>query len=506
MGKRDVFKLTLPNDISYLSVAQASVREAATMYGFSGEDIYKIELGLEEAFMNVVQHAFDAGERSSFDIICERLPVGIKIIVKEKGIPFDPSLLPSFNRTDRIDEIGAKGLGTFLMKEILDEVSFHNLGPEGKETHLVKHLKNKKIENSFALSGELESNETAASMPAAISEKIEYDVRRMKPSEAIEVSKGAYKSHGYTFFDEHIYYPDQIIALNESGEMISVVAVTKDQAFMGHAALHYPYEGAPIAELTYIFVNPEYRSQGCMGRMLDLLFATPKIFDVAGIYAFAVANHIFSQKTVLKHGLNDCGIELATSPATWVFKGIADEESQRISVVLSFRYLKKPEPMTLYPPLRHKEMIERLYGHLGANHALSVPYDLSAQPKDERSVIETRVYATEGNAEIIIVRYGSNILRETKGILRDLCVRQVAAINLFLSLEDPLTYTLASEFEKMDFFFAGILPKTQIGDALILQYLNNIAFDYGKVVAHSQMAKEILAYIRQCDPYASLTP
>ncbi|MEI6154317.1 MAG: GNAT family N-acetyltransferase [Deltaproteobacteria bacterium] len=504
MKNHGFFTLTIPNDMSYLPVAQASVKEAAKMFGFTDEAIYQIELGLEEAFMNVIKHAFEAGETSTFDIICKHIPMGIKIIIKEKGMPFDPDKITLYDPSKDIFEEGSTGLGTFLMKKIVDEVSFHNLGSAGKETHLVKYLSGKNIEDYFDPS-ELKHNEEERIDSAVITEKIEYYVRKMKASEAIEISKCVYKSHGYTFFDEIIYYPEQIVALNDSGEIISVVAATKEDIFMGHAALHYPEPGSRIAELTFIFVSPEYRSQGCMKRMLDFLFTTPKKYSLEGVYAFAVTNHTYSQKTMVGHGLVDCGIELATSPATWVFKGISNGESQRISVVLGFKYLKKPDQLTLYPPTLHKAMIEKLYRNMGAEHNYAVPPFREPQFEDDGSVIDTKVYASEGNAEIFIKKYGANAVREIKGILKNLlCVEHIAAINLYLSLEDPLTYLISPAFEEIDFFFSGILPKTGVGDAIILQYLNNISFDYNKVIAYSDNAKEILAYIRQNDPYASM--
>ncbi|HOE17830.1 MAG TPA: GNAT family N-acetyltransferase [Syntrophorhabdaceae bacterium] len=504
MKDQGFFKLTIPNHKSYLPVAQAAIREAAKMFGFTAETIYHIELALEEAFMNVIKHAFEAGEDSTFDIICRQTSMGIKIIIKEKGMPFDPGKITLYDPSKDILEVGSTGLGTFLMKEIVDEVSFHNLGSEGKEMHLVKYLPGKNIEGLFDQS-ELERVEEKGPGPAVIDQRIEYDVRRMKDSEAIEISKGAYKSHGYTFFDEVIYYPEQIVALNNSGEMISAVAATKDDVFMGHAALHYPDSGARIAELTFIFVSPEYRGQGCMKRMLDFLFETPKKYDLEGVYAFAVANHIYSQKTMVGHGLAECGIECATSPATWVFKGISKGESQRISVVLSFKYLQKPKPLTLYPPARHRAMIEKLYKNLGAGHDYAIPSFAEPRFTDDHSVIYTKVYASEGNAEIFIKQYGSNVVREIKRILKNLlCVEQIAAINLYLGMEDPLTHFASPVFEESGFFFSGIMPKTRVGDAIILQFLNNISFNYDKVITYSENAKEILAYIRENDPNVSL--
>ncbi len=106
----------------------------------------------------------------------------------------------------------------------------------------------------------------------------------------------------------------------------------------------------------------------------------------------------------------------------------------------------------------------------------------------------------ESCAEMYLVSYGADAVKQVRIMLRGFCLRQIAAINLFLSLKDPLTYFMATEFEKMGFFFAGILPESQIGDALILQYMNNVDMNYSKILLVSDVSKELLDYIRRCDP------
>ena len=114
MKKHDTFKMTVPNDVSYLPIVQLCVREVSKKFGFDDSDIYKIELGLEETFMNVIEHAFEKGEENAFDIICKRIPRGIDIIVKEQGIPFDPNRLPHYTLATDIDTASASGLGIYL--------------------------------------------------------------------------------------------------------------------------------------------------------------------------------------------------------------------------------------------------------------------------------------------------------------------------------------------------------------------------------------------------------
>lgn len=492
----DLLRLTLPNDLSYLSLAQFFIKETARNFGFSGPALDQLDTAVGEAVSNVMEHAYDAEESSSFDIICERIPSGIKIMLKEKGMPFDPARIARYDPRRSLAEETTAGLGVFLMKKMVDDLAFNNLGPDGKETVLIKFL------------GGGEDAQAAAAAPAGprepavIKEKIEFDVRGMQAHEAVEISKCAYKSHGYSFFDTHIYFPEKLVELNRTGEMVSAVAVTRAGEFMGHAALLYQYPEDRIAELTFAFVNVEYRGQGALNRLVEYLFSAPRKRPLAGIYAYAVANHVFTQKSTVKFGINDCGILLATSPSSWKFKGISDDATQRISVVLSFKYMDPPSRLTLFPPPHHREMIEKIYTYLGADHDFVAPSRGTGRVAPDDTVLTISANAAESCAEIYVDTAGPDVFQKVKKVLRQYCVDHIAAVNLFLSLEDPATAEMTSEFERLGFFFAGILPCSRIGDVLILQYLNNVDLDYRKIQAYSGMAREILEYVREHDPHA----
>jgi len=225
MEKKASSNLTIPNDLSYGPIVGSYVKAVAKKIGFNDEEQQMIELGVDEAFTNVVEHAFEPDEEASFDIVCERIPLGLKIILKEKGLPFDPSSIPEYDPDADLEKRSGAGLGYFFMKEAMDEVSFHNLGKEGKETLLVKYLQRKNIEDYFDES-ELKRYEKSDEKTTPPEEKIEFDIRRMKPEEAIEISKCIYKTYGYSYDKEHAYFPERIVELNENGLMSSVVAVT----------------------------------------------------------------------------------------------------------------------------------------------------------------------------------------------------------------------------------------------------------------------------------------
>jgi len=494
METGEKIRFTFPNNPEYVFMIQGFVREIAKSLGFPTNSLNQIDIAIEEAVSNVVVHTHD-DENPTFDVICEKISGGIKIILKEHGIPFDPEKVNKFKLTDDPNDLRMSGLGIYLINKVMDGLWFQNLGIHGKETLMVKYLPG--ADNRDEL---VKNQETIPVETLPIAEKIEYDVRGMMDHEAIEVSRCAYKAHGYSFFDDHIYYPERLIEMVRTHQMISSVAVTKDNVFMGHSALLFQHPNDKIAELTFAFVTIEYRGQGALNRMVDYLFNAPKNRELTGVYAYAVTNHLFTQKSMIRFGIMDCGVLLATSPNSWKFKGISDDTSQRISVVLAYKYMITPEKKNLFVPEHHREMIQKLYKNVGAPHTLisdQVPSLKTAQPE---SKIYTSLNELESCAEILFEEYGQDAAIQLKRLVRRYNISQVAALDLFLRLDDPMVCTLVPEFEKLGFFFAGILPESRAGDVLIMQYLNNVDFDYKKVHLLSDISRELLDYIEKCDP------
>ena len=59
---------------------------------------------------------------------------------------------------------------------------------------------------------------------------------------------------------------------------------------------------------------------------------------------------------------------------------------------------------------------------------------------------------------------------------------------------------MTTRLEELGFIFTGILPETQIGDALVMQYFNGVYIDYDQIVLVSELAQELLEYIKKNDP------
>lgn len=486
--------LRLPADRTYIEVAGAYVREVSRKMGFDDADLGRIERAVAEAVGNVVDHAYEPFEREPFEVSCERVPAGIKVVVKDRGIPFDPEQVSSPSSS-------GEPSGLMLMRALMDEVSIHLLGREGKEIHLVKYLRGKSIED-YVQACELDRYESPPSTRVPVEKSLDFQVRLMRPSEAIEVAKAAYKAYGYSYFYPQIYYPDRMVELNRSGNVISAVALTQDGDFAGHCSLFRSDSGSPVAELGQAVVKPSYRGHGCLATLTEYIIEEARNQCITGLYIRAVTNHTFSQRVSHRFGFRACAIMLGYAPSSVSFKHIRERLSQRETFVVEYLYLTAPERLELFPPPDHREFVGKLYANIGVTPLLGDPLECRQDFTSDRSVIETKsaIFEPEGFATIELKRSGSDVVTEVRSRLRELCVKRFDVIELNLDLADPGTCALVPAFEELGFFFGGILPGASGKDTLMLQYLNNVAVDYERIQLHSEVAREILAYVRDRDP------
>ena len=104
-------------------------------------------------------------------------------------------------------------------------------------------------------------------------------------------------------------------------------------------------------------------------------------------------------------------------------------------------------------------------------------------------------------ARMVIERSGTDIVSQIQTALKELLIQKFEIIQLYLDLSDSSTARLTGALEDLGFFFAGLLPKGFArGDGLLLQYLNNVPLDYDAINVESQVARELLAYIKSHDP------
>lgn len=498
----EISRIVIPADLSYLHAVQAFVTEVAHKAEFSESECTAIQVGLEEAFANVVEHAFSPDDGAEFEIEVRLCPAFLELVLKDRGIPFDPARIPAY-QSDQPDVSGAgPGLGTFLIRKMMDEVSFHNRGKAGKEIHLIKY----RPLSPASPPGEAEPQPSEIPPAAVTCAEDELAMRVLEPSDAIDVARLLYHCYRYTYFYERFYLPEQLILMMQQGLVVSVGAFTPDKELVGHvalfrnesvgsAALFGQKDEGLLAEPAAAVVKPEYRGKGLLPRLTRFLIGeTPALFpDLAGLFIPPVTSHTYSQKTVYQMDFRDCGILLGYYPLADL-KSIADVAPQRVTLALTYRPLGSADRRTIYPPARHRAIIEDMYRNIGLEIRCGEPPD---DPAGEDGVTEmtTRAVTDLGNASIKIKYYGTDTVAQVEKTLTTLHREGIEAVLLYLNLRDPATAAMAEDFERLGFFFAGILPDTSQGDSLLMMHLTVRDYDLDTVRLRSDKAREYLTYV-----------
>ncbi len=492
-------KLTVPTDRAYSNIASGYVAGVATRFGFPREDVGSIEHSVERAFQEIIAYSFEPDERDTVDLSCERIPEGLKIIIHDHGLPLDAKTF-NVGSCDPAGQDSSGKEGSYCIDGSMDEVRFNNLGRDGKQTILIKYLPDKGVEE-YVRACEIEPYTDHPTSGITTEELSDCEVRLIKPEDALDVSKSVYRTYRYSYLYDHIYYPDRLIDLNEAGKIVSAVAVTGDQHLVGHCALMDLEEDSPIAQIGQGVVTPGYRKKGCFIKMAEFLRREAESLNLLGLYALAVTNHTYSQRVSHRIGLNDCGIILCFIPETVSFKGFSQNYIQRISVVLQFGYIGRDVESRVFAPPHHRDVISRIYKNLGKNKPIKEPDSTDFQELEPKTATHIKVVPAMNFAVIRVRKFGRDFTEHLRSSLKDLLFRKISVINVYLDLADAWTFGLAEKVEDMGFFFAGVLPGGGFsGDSLILQYLENVPFNYNKIMVHSDMARELVSYVMLHDP------
>ncbi len=492
--KTSICNLTIPNDIDYLPIVLDYVRSLAKLAGFESRECTELEIATEEAAANVIKHAFAPGEKSSFDIRCEIQATTMVVAVCDQGIPFDPARVAEYSPGENRDDLLAAGLGGYLMKTLVDQVQYINLGSAGKETHLIKNLPGRDITEQ--LDGDSAQPASATQPQQNLSGEI--TARAMEPTEAVEVSRCFFDAYGYSYVYEDIYYPERIVALNQNGELYSAVVVNESGEVLCHGALLFARHLPGIAEMAMAATRPHYQGQALAPKLNETIVKEAFRRKLKGIFANAVCTHPYSQRAVRKAGAKATCFLLAHSLDSTSIKGIADKMADRGSVVVYYLPLQfSTEVSTIYPPVKHQDMFLDLYKHLGFPVQIGEP--VSADLLAGESEIELTINKRRQTAVLSFNRYGQDIFERLHDVLYRIKKERVQVLEAYLNLNDPQTQNMAAYLEKESFLFTGFIPGVEGGDRLVMQYFNGIVVDYDMIRLDADQARELLDYIRSHD-------
>ena len=115
---------TFPGRFESLAKIAEFVTRAAEAAGFDAREVYAVQLAVDEACSNIIQHAYGGESQGTIECTCRVVPEALVIILKDHGRSFDPDAVPEPNLEAPLEEREGGNLGLYFMHQLMDEVRF----------------------------------------------------------------------------------------------------------------------------------------------------------------------------------------------------------------------------------------------------------------------------------------------------------------------------------------------------------------------------------------------
>ena len=114
------------------------VRLVAHAAGFEKFAVYSIEMAVDEACSNIIEHAYGGEGKGEIRCTCTVSDQILAIELNDRGKSFDPSQVPPPNLSTNLEDRQAHGLGLYFIRKWMDEVRYISTGTENTLT-MIKH-------------------------------------------------------------------------------------------------------------------------------------------------------------------------------------------------------------------------------------------------------------------------------------------------------------------------------------------------------------------------------
>ncbi|MDX2149781.1 MAG: ATP-binding protein [Bryobacteraceae bacterium] len=135
------FSLHVPSSTENLAMIRDFVSSVGSQAGLADSDRSKVELAVDEACANVIEHAY--GKDVTKDVIVRATIDTDQIIIEviDTGKGFDPGGVEQKDLDRLVRERRSGGLGMRMMKALMDEVVYQIVPGEKNELRMVKRLR-----------------------------------------------------------------------------------------------------------------------------------------------------------------------------------------------------------------------------------------------------------------------------------------------------------------------------------------------------------------------------
>jgi anti-sigma regulatory factor (Ser/Thr protein kinase) len=133
--------LLITNDLAVLPQVRDLVASAVHKGGFPDHFLNRLQIAVDEAVTNIIEHGYDGRSRGSghIQISVSTNADEFRVSIIDQGTAFDPNTMGDIDIEEHTRQGRGGGLGVFLMRRIMDVVDYHYETGKRNRLMLVKY-------------------------------------------------------------------------------------------------------------------------------------------------------------------------------------------------------------------------------------------------------------------------------------------------------------------------------------------------------------------------------
>lgn len=128
------------SDTRFLSLVRDFMQRAVRRSPKLNGEENKIILAVDEAVTNIIEHGYNGSRNGNIELEVQVNEAQFRIVIRDGGQVFDPSKAADLDIRDHVQAGKRRGLGIFLMRQIMDEVFYRYQDGVKNELTLVKYM------------------------------------------------------------------------------------------------------------------------------------------------------------------------------------------------------------------------------------------------------------------------------------------------------------------------------------------------------------------------------
>lgn len=132
--------VSFPGLFSNLDRIRDFYTNAARQAGLEGKAVDDVELAVDEAASNIIQHAYGGENKGEIECSYSIDANGLTVVMRDFGKPFNPNLVKNPDLDSDVCCREEGGLGLHFMRSLMDSVEFSFNGHGGNLLTMTKRL------------------------------------------------------------------------------------------------------------------------------------------------------------------------------------------------------------------------------------------------------------------------------------------------------------------------------------------------------------------------------